>query len=358
MSDYDYGNARLRAMMSRFLNRRDLDALVESNTLPGLISALTHTAYRKPVETALARVSGMECIAEALRLDMVSTLGILSTFYSGTAREMVRIVLRSYDLHNLKTILRGLEKNVSPGEISQALLPVGDLTPAILSELMRALGPRGVIDALVSLNLPFASPLVQLRAQKPGASVVDMELALDRWHFREAEDFLQRNFRTDETLFAALRLDADIANLLTVLRFAHAASELRLREVRRAPRDTSEFFVEPGRIPLMLLTRAASRETVEGAVNVLLETPYVEPLRRGLQAYAQSRRLSEFEKHLNRYRLDWLKSLIAKDPLGIGVVLGYLALKMNEVRNVRWIAQGINLGLKADAIRQELELVA
>ncbi len=124
MSDFDYGNARLRAMKSRLLSQRDLDALVESNTLPGLISALTHTAYRRSVEAALARGSGMDCIAEALRLDMVSILGNVASFYSGMAREMVTIVLRSYDIHNLKTILRGLEKNVPSGEIMQALLPV------------------------------------------------------------------------------------------------------------------------------------------------------------------------------------------------------------------------------------------
>jgi vacuolar-type H+-ATPase subunit C/Vma6 len=49
---------------------------------------------------------------------------------------------------------------------------------------------------------------------------------------------------------------------------------------------------------------------------------------------------------------------ITKDPLGIGVVLGYVALKVNEVRNIRWITQGINLGLKADVVRSELETVS
>ena len=49
---------------------------------------------------------------------------------------------------------------------------------------------------------------------------------------------------------------------------------------------------------------------------------------------------------------------ISRDPLGIGVLLGYVALKVNEVANLRWIAQGINLGLKSEAIRAGLEIVA
>jgi vacuolar-type H+-ATPase subunit C/Vma6 len=49
--------------------------------------------------------------------------------------------------------------------------------------------------------------------------------------------------------------------------------------------------------------------------------------------------------------------LIPKDPLGIGVVLGYIALKINEVNNIRWIAQGANIGLKAEAIHLEVEFI-
>jgi vacuolar-type H+-ATPase subunit C/Vma6 len=68
--------------------------------------------------------------------------------------------------------------------------------------------------------------------------------------------------------------------------------------------------------------------------------------------------LSDIERQLKRYRLEWLAAQITKDPLGIGVVLGYVALKVNEVGNIRWIAHGINLGLKADTIQAELETVS
>jgi vacuolar-type H+-ATPase subunit C/Vma6 len=49
-----------------------------------------------------------------------------------------------------------------------------------------------------------------------------------------------------------------------------------------------------------------------------------------------------------------LSGQIAKDPLGIGVVLGYLALKTAEVGHIRWIAYGISLGLPTERIRAEV----
>jgi vacuolar-type H+-ATPase subunit C/Vma6 len=60
---------------------------------------------------------------------------------------------------------------------------------------------------------------------------------------------------------------------------------------------------------------------------------------------------------LRRFQNRWLTSLIYKDPLGIGVLLGYLALRTVETSNIMWIAQGIQLRLSQAAIWSEVELV-
>jgi V/A-type H+-transporting ATPase subunit C len=344
-------------MKSHLLSQHELETLADNTSLSGLIAALTRTSYRKPIETALTRHSGLDCINEALRLDLTGTLGNIRSFYQDQAVDLAAIVLRTYDIHNLKTILRGRTKNIPPGDILPVLLPVGDLNYYTLADLTRASGPRGVIDLLASMNLPIAQPLLRLRTERPGADVMDMELALDQWYFREASDYLKNTAQTDETLFATLKLDADIINLLTVLRFAHAPTERKMPGNRSGLLDAHHLFVGPGRLTFTTLSRAAFEPTVKAAVETLAGTPYAEPLRKGLQAYAQTNRVSSFEKHLTKFRLDWAKRLVARDPLGIGVLIGYLALKINEVSNIRWIANGINLGLKSNAIRLELELV-
>ena len=75
MADFDYGNTRLRAMKSRLIPRRTLEGLAEAGSVQGLINALTDTAYREAVEAALVRLVGMDCLAEALRNDLVATVG-------------------------------------------------------------------------------------------------------------------------------------------------------------------------------------------------------------------------------------------------------------------------------------------
>jgi len=345
-------------MKSRLLARRDLEALAETGSLQGMISALAKTAYRKSIETALARASGLDCITQAIRMDLIGTLGKAREFYRDDAGRLVAIALRPYDLHNLKAILRGLARNIPSAEILEALLPVGELKYVVLAELSRAPGPRAAIDILASMNEPIAQPLLRLRARRPGAEVPEMELALDQWHYQEARKYMESAPSAAEVLDAALKLDADINNMLTMLRFAQEPEERRRLQERMGFSDLALLLVEPGMLAPSILVRVGSQDSLDAAVELLAGTRYESCLRDGLQAYKQSSRLSDFEIHLRRFRLSWFSKWIFKDPLGIGVFLGYLALKISEINNLRWITHGIHLGLGTGVIKAGLEFAS
>jgi V/A-type H+/Na+-transporting ATPase subunit C len=358
MSDYDYGNARLHVMKSRLLPRSELESLARTGTLQGLIAALTKTVYQKSVEAALTRATGVQCIDEALRHDLVSTIGKLRDFYIEDAGETVAIILRAYDIHNLKAILRGLSKNVPAGDILIVLLPIGELNMSTLRELALLNNPREAIDMLASMGLSLAWPLLNVRAEVPGAEIFEMELALEKWHHEKARQSLRSETVRIDPLSRALALEADLANVLTVLRFAQYPDERDLLRDRLGTDEIEHLFIGPGRIPFETLLNAYRQDSVTAAIETLAGTFLGAALHAGLEAYSRSNHLSDIERQLRRYRLEWMAEQIKKDPLGIGVVLGYVALKTNEVGNIRWIAQGINLGLKVDAIRAELEMVS
>jgi len=339
-------------MRARLLSGHDLDALTEIESLSALIAALAKTPYERPLEAALVRFGGREAVLRALRDDLETTLFKARRFYRGDAATRVDIVLRTYDVRNLKAVLRGLSNRVAPGEIGAVLLPVGDLTADLLSELTQAANARAAIDLLASMALPFAVPLLRLRAERPGVTTLEMELRLEQWYFQHAFDTLQE--AADDVLLNALRLEADLINLQTVLRLSAAKEEREELEEWLGTDEVDRLFVGPGRIPFSLLARASDQETVDEAVEQLSHTPYAAPLGTGMGGYRRTGRLSSFERQLFRFRLKSLVSLIAKHPLGIGVVLGYLALKTNEVSNLRWITNGIHLGMKPERIRAEL----
>ena len=270
---------------------------------------------------------------------------------------MVAIVLRAYDIHNLKAILRGLSKNVPAGEILKSLLPVGELKYTLLRELARLRNPREAIDALVSMGQPIAWPLITLRTERPGAELFELELALEQWHYREARRSLRTENRLDGGLAHAQALEADLSNVLTALRFAQEPSERDLLRDYFGDEQVSCLFIGPGHIAFDVITDACHQDNVAAAIETLVNTTLEPALQAGLKRYEQSQRLSDIEKQLKRYRLKWMANQMVEDPLGIGVVLGYIAIKTNEVSNIRWIAHGIDLGLKAETIRDELEMV-
>ena len=357
MAEFDYGNARLRAMKSRLLSSNELEALTEAGSLQGLISALNKSAYRQSVEAALTHTTGMDCIHVALRNDLIATLGKVRSFFHEQAEELVAMVLRAYDVHNLIAILRGLDKNASQSEILSTLLPVGDLNISLLTELTHATNPRDAIDLSASMNLLIAQPLIRLRIEHPGAETDEMEIALNKWYFTESQQLLSETDSGD-LLSTALKQDADIVNLATVLRFIYAPTERTTLQERFGTEDISYLFVGPGSLKFELLEQLSRQGAMASLLNILADSPYGPALMDGQVAFERSGRLSEFEKCLNRYRLFWMCQQITKDPLGIGVLLGYQALKTNEIKNLRWIAQGINSGTKADAILTELEFVS
>jgi V/A-type H+-transporting ATPase subunit C len=357
MADYDYGNARLHVMKSRLLSNRVLEALADTGSLQGLIAALTKTVYQKSVEAALTRATGMQCIAKALRGDLINTVGKISSFYNESAGKLVAIILRAYDIHNLKAILRGLAKNVPAGDILMTVLPIGELNFGTLRELTQLNNPREAIDLLASMGFSFARPLLNVRAELPNAEIIEKELALDKCYYEEARQTLQSETDMQDALSSALAMDADLTNVLTALRFAHDPHESDHLRDRLGTDQVTDLFIGPGHLPYELLANASQQDTVASAIENFSGTFLEPPLREGLKDYAHSNRLSDIEKHLKHYRLKWMAGKIKKDPLGIGVVMGYAALKVNEVSNVRWIAHGINLGLKPDAIQKELEII-
>lgn len=357
-ADYDYGNARLRVMKTRLLSRRELESLTAAGTLQGVIAGLTRTVYRKAVESALAHSTGMQSVDAALKSDLVAVIEKLRGFYEEDAGRMTALFLRMYDIHNLKAILRGLSSNTPPSDILSVLLPIGDLDSNLLSQLARLNNPREVIDLLASMSLPFAAPLLRARAEFPGAGVFAMELALDQWYFSEAAKTLKNEADQPEALAGALALETDIANVLTALRFAHSPSERERIHEQLGNNEIARLFIQPSRIPVETLEAASRQDQVSSAVETLAKSPLAPALRAGLETYNLSRRLSGVERQLKKFRLQWLAGRIARDPLGIGVALGYIALKVNEIGNIRWIARGVNLGLRADAINAELELAS
>jgi V/A-type H+-transporting ATPase subunit C len=351
VSDFDYGNARLRAMKARLLSRPATEALADTGSIQGLITAVANTAYRQAVEASLVHLNDMACLTEALRSDLLSTVGRARTFFSGPAGELAEVVFRRFDLHNVKTLLRGLERGVPANEILASTMPIGELRHADLKELAATPDVRSAIDLMATWRVFLARPLLKLRATMPGAELFVMEAALDRWHFRAA---MATASQTDSVLGEALAREADAANIMTALSLVGVASATAILREQFGADGPAPLFVGPGHLPFELLTEAIRQESVPKAIETFAGTPYAATLADALDAYAVAPRLSVLERALAQRQLRYASGEMAVDPLGIGVLLGYVVLKTNEIANIRAVAQGLLFAERPERIRAEL----
>lgn len=347
MALFDYGNTRLRARLANLQAMDKLESLAELGSIDSLLSALTKTPYRASIETALTFAHGYTCLSQALRMELANIARDVNAFYSDFEGKLVGMIFLSDDLLNLKTIVRGQLHDIPPAEFEDHFLASGSIPMPFLKELARAKTLDDAIDRMVVFGLAVAQPLVALRGQKDTLTAAEVNLALEQWYYRQVKAGIKGRDENSALLRRFFDIQADIANLNTLLRRVTAPEEFGTEGIAR-------YLVEPGAFSRALLEELSEAETVEQATRPLFATPYREPLKRALAAYAQTSRLSVFEREMRVYLLGWLAGLPRQYPLGIGVPLGYYGRKRIEIRNLRFIGKGILSGIEPRAIKASL----
>ncbi len=350
MALYDYGNTRLRARLSRLQSIETLEAFSDLTSIDSLISALTKTPYQESIETALTYAHGYSCVAEAMRSELRRIVNDLSRFYEGNAREAINGVFKRNDLLNIKAILRGLAHEVQLEDITNAFSPLGTIPDAVLGQIAKSKDVYEAISRIVVYQLPVAKPLMELKARHHDLNSTQIELVLEKWYFsRISVDY---DGRTEEyrILKSYYSIEADIVNLNNILRFENSS-----KTYDKLGANFQDLFVPTGEISLKKLLSLARLGSVEEVIHALYGTRYGAPMQRGLVQYKNSHLLSEFENQMRSYLLNWMVTLPKLYPLGIGVPLGYAALKQSEIRNIRWIAKGIQSSFDPEYIKGNLE---
>jgi V/A-type H+-transporting ATPase subunit C len=345
MAEFDYGNTRLRGMKSRLCSDDDLMAFAALGSVDSLLNALTQTPYRTAVEAAMIRSTGLPCLNRALQDDLVRQGQTLRGYFDGAAARQVGWALRRYDLHNLKTVLRGVAQRQRASLMLETLLPIGDLQLDELTLLAGAEDMQSVIDLLVTWRSPFAQPFL-VRDALP-LTLFGRELQLEHWY---TTTLLNAPETRGTRLRERTRLEADVANVQTALRLVGVANVVPMleRQLRGAPLET--LFVGPGQIPTRTLVALLEQPDVRAAIGLLDGSVLEAPLSDGLAAFEQTGWLSAIELALLRFLLEDAQQLVVRDALGIGVLIGYLALKTAEISNLRAIGNGLAFGDAPEAI--------
>lgn len=331
-------------MRSRLLTPAQLEDLLATPSLEGFIQALGVTPYGPSLQEALTRYSGVRAVDEAVARDLQRATRRILEFADGPPRRLIGVLLLRWDLENLRALVRGRHAGRSPEQLLEAVIPAGTLGEVALRELAGHETLTALAGTLEALGHPFAPALAQGVAEY--ARTQDL-IALELWLDRAYAEYVLREARgggDGAALREILTAEIDAANVKTALRLASAGAPLsgdrRLR-----------FYIPGGRLVTEKLFLALSSEDRQAWAWGHLRA-------QGFPVKAAPTDLVAFERELD---LGMMKAMadryVRGDPLGLDIVIGYLAMKAAEAANLRLIARGKLLGLPREAVRREMVVV-
>jgi V/A-type H+/Na+-transporting ATPase subunit C len=330
-------------MRSRLLTSAQLEELLAMPTPASLLQALTSTPYGADLQEALVRYEGVRAIDEALARNFQRTTRTILQFADGRPRTLIEVLLLRWDLANVRAIVRGKHAGRSGDDVVEVLLPAGTLGEVVLKEMAAQPDMRGLAGTLDAVGHPFALPLAQGLAEYAASKdLTALELHLDRGYIEEGLQHAGGKDQDSGVLREIIRFEIDAANVKTALKLSRAGELDTAQRIR--------YFVPGGAsVDENLFLALSSAHTQTQAWDTLRIRHF--PVRD-----VPSDPVT-FERQLDLSMARNLAGHYRGNPLGLDIVVGYMAMKAAEIANLRLIARGKFLGLPRELVRREMLLV-
>lgn len=355
MSDYDYLNARIRAMSRQLLPNSVFDQILDAEAEDILIDVLLDSPYGTILSEKLPsdksrEVHGLAAAEAALRDGLYSTFEHILSFAPSEPRRLLGIQLNRWDVMNILAIIRGVQRGADQEEIMRSLVPAGEYHPAQLSELAAEHDVRSIADSLTTWGYAFAFEVrraIRDFSPEDGGDAA-LEARLYARYYTWALDSLESTEDDQSLLRDHLRMQIDLVNVMSALK--EVAYRSQKREIEPPDR------IPGGSLRSSVLEQVLNSQNVEYALEVLDQTFFSSAVERGILVFGQTNRLSVIERFLEQVIIETGMKMFRGDPLGAGVPLGFAWRKVNEYFNLRMLLRGKRYKLPANAIREELLL--
>ena len=353
MSTFDYGNTRLRARISRLMTREMLEELTRATNIDGFLSLLVKSPYRTSIERALTTTCGIQTVQAFLADESEKILLDFQRFYADAEWEQIALLFAFRDMQNIFTVVRGVLGSVDESEIQRLFVRSGKIPYRTLRTLSSSKNLDILLTKMVTYKIPFTEVLVKNQKTLHLLQGAQLELLLEKAFYAGLRTEQAALLNQNKYLREYFEMYADQSNILCALRIIKDPEILALHDM-----DPRECYVDFGSISFHVFKSIIQETDFEKALTHLSGNVFHACLQKALTEYQVSGMLTEFEERMRKLRLKRASQFPKEDPIGIGVPIGYLVRKVNELQNLWWIAKGIQLGFDAAEVIDHLEVMA
>ncbi len=326
---WDAVNARSRGLMTRLLDRSQLESLTRSadpDALSAQLLRMTGGSARQPtsVDSLVHRMNG----------DLLLALSRWATYH-----DQLSLLFEDEDRRNLRILLRGAAQGISPSARLTGLLATPSLRADVLRDLATAGSVAEVVRRLSARSHPSSNFLREAIEREP-SSLLAVEHALARCFAQRALALTRHRARP---LRAYVRGTIDLENVWSLLMAGEAPSEEWAEPafLSGGAALSRSHFIEVARAP-------SSTERRRAIATLFLGRPLA-------QAFAdESAPVSTLEARVLAARIDEQRRRSRIAPNSAAPCLLYVLRLRAQAWNLRRIAWGKSMALPPAAIEAEL----
>jgi len=347
---YGYSNARVKAMKGLLLKPAFLDDLVRCGSSEAMIELLQRTIYKGHFAEESARYSGSELIELAASSSFAETVDKLLRITPESDKKVLQALLLKYGILNLKTIMHAKKLGKEYGEVKPHLFPAGGLTEDDIRRIMKS-DDRGLYREIKRTELGrhvlapstarFSKRMYSnfSKAMHSVDAFMKMESVIDAYVYLLMDSaFAESEGRDVAEIRQIMKREIDAKNIMIIERLK-----------KHGRKKIHEHLIHGGTLSEVLINRIIESKDLAQTINLVK---------------AKFRKLELAGEDLSDLEIAFEKAIAAQKTLAfhrgmlsVGVIIGLLLLKEEEVNNLRKIAKAKEFGIPEKEVREMLVVV-
>ena len=327
MDRMDYGQSvvTIRILEKRLLTRNRLERMIEAQTPEEVLKLLGETEYSQD----MADIHGSQDYEIILKRETERVFSIVRNMIKNTG--IVDVLSLKYDYHNLKVLLKS---KITGKDFSSLLMQAGTIDASKFKAKFESQSndlPQEIVEAIDEVQKDFEENHNPQR----------IDIIVDKHYFRN----LSRLAKEIDVKVITDYVEGliDFQNMITLF---------RVQKQKRDARFLETVIFEGGTISKNKIV-ASINDNTDTILNKFKKEKLGTYLVKGLEAFSETKRLSELEKISDNYLMELNKEskyvVFGPEPL-----FTYLVAKEREINAVRMIMVSKINNISSDKIRERL----
>ncbi|MBI5223003.1 V-type ATPase subunit [Candidatus Micrarchaeota archaeon] len=346
---YGYSNARIRGMSGLLLGESFLYELVSVGTVDSMIELLQRTGYKNDLNLASSSEVGSGIVELAVSRNFSRTIQKIIKLTPKSDLSTVRALLLRWDLLNLKLIMDARRANRPYDSIKSGLFAVGCLSDSDFKRILTAddRDLRRELRRTVLGEILFASPNSSDLSSAFESTNAFFSAPVDELFSSVVDDALSKiSSKEVRSLRSLLKYEIDAKNILIIQRLKQKKSSSASALDRKAVLPS---LIAGGTLSDSLISRLIEAKDLSSVESLIknrfpsfsLQENTLIGLEIALEKSIATQKVYSFHRYV----------------LSIGVIVGFLLLKEEELNNLRKIAKAKEFNISQEDVKKMLVVV-